>query len=164
MMERRNMALLLDRVRLAEGFSLDGVDASVFVGDKSNLEGLPQITIEGWIKISQTGQHQMFVSKFNHGSREPGIPRDDSYSFGAQPDGGLSWQIDTVLQDGTVHDNILTIGPTASPSSEPDESGHVQTIHILNEAVDVTNTQFHYLAGTYDGGPMKVYLDGTEIE
>src|SRR5439155_5913386 len=51
--------------RFGQAFSLDGVDDSVAIPDAPTLDGMAQLTVEGWVKFNALppGKFQWVVSK-----------------------------------------------------------------------------------------------------
>ncbi len=91
------------------------------------------ITVDVWVSTTNSTRNGSLISKFQHND---GDPTDDSYYLGINGDPGtLQWQVDTPLGDFGL----------GSPT------------------LNIFDGQFHFVAATYDGSMMIIYVDGQSV-
>jgi beta-galactosidase len=107
-------------------------DTGILVGDKSNLEGLEQLTVAAWVKTSNPSGNRSIVAK--HFREDP----PPSY----------------ILR--TYHDDN---SGRVSFGVKTGSSGRLLSNEIISSKT-IADGQFHFVVGTYDGAEMKLYVDG----
>ena len=116
-----------------QAFQMDGSeDTGILVGDKSNLEGLEQLTVAAWVKTSNSSGNRSIVAK--HFREDP----PPSY----------------ILR--TYHDDN---SGRVSFGVKTGSSGRLLSNEIISSQT-IADGQFHFVVGTYDGAEMRLYVDG----
>lgn len=105
----------------------------VSVNDNTTLNPTNQITVDSWVNTTSSGSFEGMVSKFNHSN---GNVTDDSYNLSLETDGRVRWQVVT----------------------SANSSGY-----ILDSPNPINDGAWHFVAGTYDGTTMRLYVDGVEV-
>jgi CSLREA domain-containing protein len=116
--------------RYGQAFSFDGSDEFVQVSDAPNLDGMAQLTVEGWVKFNDlpAGKFQFMMAK-----GEVSGPGTNSYGiFRAGDSGRLLGFVET--------------------------TGGLATVGGFDEFTDTSS--FHHVALTYDGTTVKLFVDG----
>jgi hypothetical protein len=119
--------------------SLNGTSAYVDVSNTPAGLGVPiditgSITVEAWIKTSNTSARQVIVERYNN-SACTGIA-DGGYSLLIRPNGNVRFQ---TLKNGCELDMLDTT------------------------SVNVRDGMWHHIAGIFDGSEMRIYIDGNRI-
>ena len=117
---------------VGQAFSFDGVDDQVVVPHNANQNGGTQITIDAWVNPIDAGHGRSIANKRSP-SNIGGYTLETVHSpFG--PDNSLQW--------------VIMIGGTFRTLQSP---ANVLTVGT-----------FQHVAATYDGGTMRLYVDGVE--
>jgi hypothetical protein len=119
---------------VGQAFSFSG-SGYVSVNNSSSLNPTAAMTVDAWVKTTNSSVEGSLMSKFQHSN---GAASDDSYYLGINgvgSPGTLRWQLDTPLGD-----------------------------FILNSpTLNIFDGQFHHVAATYDGSLMVIYVDGQSV-
>ena len=130
--------------KVGQAFNFDG-SGTVDINDSASLRP-SALTIDGWIRPNFVGRPR-FTADFdtifekmdaNHDGYILGVTQDPTFTFGASgpfPNGTIAFQV-----------NI---------------AGGIQAVY--STATIPNDTQFHHVAGTYDGAFLRVYLDGNLV-
>ena len=91
--------------KVGQSFALDGIDDYVNISDSPALEVTTQLTIESWIKPSNTSQFRQIVSKF-------GTVGNYAYQIGLAPNGALRTDLSQTggpaYEQLTSPENVIT--------------------------------------------------------
>lgn len=132
--------------KVAQAFSLDGVDDYVLVPDSPSLDITEAITIDAWIKA-------------------PPVVGDDGAEIVDKGDWAYVGGACSLRISADYSGDLANAGPNllgranflvwiGDPSSYPDDSWHIDS------QTRVDDDAWHFLAATYDGTAMDLYVDG----
>lgn len=82
--------------KVGQGFALDGADDFINVPDAASLEVSNQLTLEAWIKPTDTNNFRQIISKF-------GANGNYAYQIGLAPNGALRTDLS---QNGTAYEQL----------------------------------------------------------
>ena len=122
--------------QVAEAFNFPG-DPTVFVSIPSSaaLEPSTTITVDAWIKAGPQGNFKYLVSK-GFDTPPTGCSEGSSYALNTNSTGNL----------------VFVVASAAN------------TFHASQQApLTIWDGDWHFVAGTYDGNTVRLYVDGNEV-
>jgi len=114
-------------------YSFDGLDDYINCGNSASLDITNEITLETWVNVNSFGDNKGIISKLEHDWGEP----DDASGYGltihyATPYNKIQFWLFGVSSEYLVSSTLLSIDT------------------------------WYYVAATYDGSHMKLYINGVE--
>jgi Concanavalin A-like lectin/glucanases superfamily/Protein kinase domain len=133
--------------KVGQAFSFDGVDDFVLVPRTDDFDVGKALTIDFWMKADPNNLMDVCCQ---------GMVSSDFYVLEVSP--GDTWI--SGINFGVITDNG---GPLENLDPKYPKPAVGSTADTNNAAAQVTSGEWHYIAGTYDGAVMQLYVDGKPV-